>query len=185
MIVGVTGTLGAGKGTVVEFLKEKGFRHYSVRDFLVREIEKRGLPANIDSMMQVANDLRAKNSPSFIVEELYREAKEEGCDVIIESLRAPGEVDALKEKGDFFLIAVDAPIEERYKRIYERKSETDSLSFEEFKAKEDRQMISEDPNEQNLSKVISMADFKLDNSGTIQELNEQVSDVVWKIKQNN
>ena len=36
--IGITGTLGAGKGTIVEYLqKEKGFSHYSVRAFLTDE----------------------------------------------------------------------------------------------------------------------------------------------------
>jgi len=34
MIIGITGTLGAGKGTIVEILKKKWFGHYSVREFL-------------------------------------------------------------------------------------------------------------------------------------------------------
>ena len=39
LIIGITGTLGAGKGTVVEYLVEKkGFDHYSVRAFLLKEI---------------------------------------------------------------------------------------------------------------------------------------------------
>ena len=38
MIIGITGTLGAGKGAVVEFLKQKDFKHYSVRNFLIEEI---------------------------------------------------------------------------------------------------------------------------------------------------
>ena len=32
IIIGITGTLGAGKGTIVDYLvKQKGFVHYSVR----------------------------------------------------------------------------------------------------------------------------------------------------------
>jgi len=42
IIIGITGTLGAGKGTVVEYLQEKGFRHYSARGFITKEVEKRG-----------------------------------------------------------------------------------------------------------------------------------------------
>ena len=34
IIIGITGTIGAGKGTIVELLIKKGFKHYSVRDFL-------------------------------------------------------------------------------------------------------------------------------------------------------
>jgi len=40
MILGITGTFGAGKGTIVEYLKTKGFSHYSVsEDFLIPEIK--------------------------------------------------------------------------------------------------------------------------------------------------
>ena len=62
-IIGITGTLGAGKGTVVDFLvSEKGYKHYSVRSFISEEIIKRNLPLNRDSMVVVANDLRANNN---------------------------------------------------------------------------------------------------------------------------
>ena len=43
IIIGITGTLGAGKGTIVDYLvQEKGFKHYSVRNYLIKEIEKGG-----------------------------------------------------------------------------------------------------------------------------------------------
>ena len=35
-IIGITGTIGAGKGTIVDYLvKQKNFKHYSVRNFLI------------------------------------------------------------------------------------------------------------------------------------------------------
>ena len=96
LIVGITGTLGAGKGTIVDYLeKEKGFAHYSVRGYLEKEMARRGLANNRDNMVITANDLRKKNSPSFIVEELYNEAKSQDKNAIIESIRTPGEVDLL------------------------------------------------------------------------------------------
>ncbi|MDR0438308.1 MAG: AAA family ATPase, partial [Bacteroidales bacterium] len=52
MIIGITGTIGAGKGTIVDYLvSQKGFLHFSVRDFLSEEIERRGLPVNRDTMV--------------------------------------------------------------------------------------------------------------------------------------
>ncbi len=62
MIIGITGTSGAGKGTVVDYLLKKGFKHYSVRDFLTEEILKRGLEPNRDNMIFVANELRKNPS---------------------------------------------------------------------------------------------------------------------------
>ena len=41
-IIGITGTIGAGKGTIVDYLvKEKGYVHYSVREFLAEEVDAR------------------------------------------------------------------------------------------------------------------------------------------------
>lgn len=182
MIIGITGTLGAGKGTIVEFFKEKGFSHYSVRDFLIEEIQKKGMPVNIDSMVNVANELRAKNSSNYIVEQLYSQAKEKGQDCIIESIRAIGEVESLKAKGNFYLIAVDALPTLRYSRIISRQSETDNLTYDEFMEKEKRQMNSLNPNEQNIKKCMEMADFIIHNNKDLEYLKKQVNMVYETIK---
>ena len=77
MIIGITGTLGAGKGTVADYLvKERGFKHLSVREYLIEEIKKRGLAVNRDNMVLVANDLRVKFGPGYIAEQLYEKAVE-------------------------------------------------------------------------------------------------------------
>ena len=179
IVIGITGTLGAGKGTIVDFLiREKGFRHYSVRSFLIREIEKRGIPVNRDSMTSVANELRACHSPSYITDCLYDEALEHGVNCVIESIRTPGEITSLREKGSFILFAVDAFPETRYARITERKSETDAISFETFIQNEAREMNSDDPNKQNLKACITQADFVFNNNGNMQELIEQVENVL-------
>jgi dephospho-CoA kinase len=185
MIIGLTGTLCAGKGSVVELLKQKGFKHYSVRGFLIKEIEKRNLPIKIDSMVLVANDLREKNSPSYIVEQLYSEAKKKGKNCVIESIRAVGEIEALKSKGNFYLIAVNAPLALRYSRMISRQSEIDNLTYDEFIEKEKRQMKSSNPNEQNLEKCIEMADFTIQNEKNFEYLQKQVDSIYEKIKNSN
>ena len=102
MIIGITGTLAAGKSTVAKILVEKGFKHYSVRDFLVQEISRRGVGVTRDNMIEVANELRAKYGPSYVVERLYEQGKLVGGNIIIESIRNVGEVESLKSKENFF-----------------------------------------------------------------------------------
>lgn len=182
MIIGLTGTLGAGKGTVVEYLKAKGFKHFSARDFIVEEINHRGLPINRDTMTETANDLRKTHSPSYIVRELYEKAKAEGGDSIIESIRTPGEIKRLKRETNFFLIAIDADRKTRYERIHKRGSATDNISYEEFVANEEREYRSTDPNKQNLSACINAADFTLQNDGSIEDLRSQIDIIFAKIK---
>lgn len=185
IIIGITGTLGAGKGTIVEYLVNKhGFSHYSVRGFLIDELNKRNLPVNRDTMVALANDLRAAHQASYIVEQLYKQAVESGTDCIIESIRTPGEATALQAKGSFYLLAVDADPHKRYDRIQERKSETDHISFETFLENEKREMNSSDPNKQNLSACMQMANFRLVNEGSFDELNLQIEKVLENIARN-
>ncbi|NVO21545.1 MAG: AAA family ATPase [Bacteroidetes bacterium] len=176
IVIGITGTLGAGKGTIVDYLvQEKGFVHFSVRGFISEEIIRRDMTVNRDSMVIVANSLRAAHSPSYIVDCLYEEAVLSGKNCIIESIRTPGEVDSLKRKGNFILIAVDASPELRYDRIVLRNSETDQISFTTFQENEKREMDSQDPNKQNLRRCIEMADVIFRNNTSIDDLIQQVS----------
>jgi dephospho-CoA kinase len=182
IILGITGTNGAGKGTVVDYLvQEKSFKHYSARAFITEEIVRRNLLVNRDNMVAVANDLRAKNSPSFVIAELYKQAVQAGGDCIIESIRTVGEVEEMKGKANFYLLAVDADIKLRYERVVKRGTATDSVSFEEFVVQEEREMTSTDPNKQNLSECLKRADFILTNNGAVEYLHKQLLETLQKI----
>ncbi|MCQ2285520.1 MAG: AAA family ATPase [Bacteroidales bacterium] len=178
-IVGITGTLGAGKGTVVDYLVTKyGFKHYSVRGYLREEAERQGYKEiNRDVFTKLANELRSQHSPSYIIDELYKQAVENQQNAIIESVRTPGEVASLKAKGNFIFLAVDAKPEIRYERIVIRNSETDRISFEKFLADEKREMSTNDPNKQNLGACIAQADFCLMNDGDLDALYLQIDNI--------
>ncbi len=183
LIIGITGTLGAGKGTIVEYLeKQEKFRHFSVRGYIAEEIKERGLQVNRDTLTIVANELRAKNSPSFIVDRLYEKAIETDQNCIIESIRTPGEIISLRNKGAFFLFAVDADANSRYERIKARASVTDHVDFQTFLANEAREMNTDDPNKQNLKKCIEMSDYRFNNDNSVDELQNKVAQVLKNIQ---
>jgi len=174
-IIGITGTIGAGKGTIVDYLiSHYGFKHYSVRGYLIEEAQKQNLPLNRDIYVQLANKLRETHSPSFIIDELYQEAKKNGVNAIIESIRTSGEIASLRSKADFTLWAIDAESKIRYERIFARQSETDHISFETFLANEQREMNTEDPTKQNLAECIRQADFLFINNDDFTELYKQI-----------
>ena len=139
------------------------------------------MEVNRDSMVTVANELRALHSPSYIVEQLLERALLSGSNCIIESIRTVGEITALKKRDKFYLLAVDAEPKLRYERVLERGSETDKISYGTFIENEQREMTSTDPNKQNLSACQALADFKFDNNHSFEELYKQVEIVLEKI----
>lgn len=178
MILGITGTIGAGKGTVVDYLvQEKGFAHYSVRDFLIEEIQVRGLPVNRDTMREVANSIRAEHQPSYIIEQLYERAAANGHDALIESVRAIGEAEFLKSKN-VQILAVDADRRVRFERVVTRGSATDDVDFETFVAHEEKELASTDPSGQNIIGVMQMADYRIENDNSLDELHEKIEQMV-------
>ena len=178
-IIGITGTLGAGKGTIVDYLKEHyGYRHYSVRGYLIEEALRRGMELNRDTFVVVANDLRATHCPSYITDQLYLQAAENGENAVIESVRTPVEVESLRKQEYFLLFAVDADPKIRYERVVLRGSETDHISYETFLENEAREMASTDPNHQNIGRCMQMADHVFMNNGDFEELYRQVEQVL-------
>lgn len=178
MIIGITGTNGAGKGTVVDYLvKNKSFVHGSARDLIREELARRSLELNRDNTRAVANDLRIKFGPGYLIEELFRRAQGRTGNTVIESLRVVGEAEFLKSKGAL-IWAVDADRKARYGRVVLRGSETDKISFEQFCAEEDREMEQTEKFDMNIRGVIQMADAVLTNDGTQEELYQQVEEAL-------
>lgn len=183
IIIGITGTLGSGKGAIVNYLVNKrGFVHFSVRDLLVEEIKKRKMPINRDSMVKVGNDMRKKYGPSCLAKKLLSKANKSKKNCVIESLRNPHEVFALRKTENFYLFAIDAIPKIRYERIKKRDGKTDYVSYEEFIRDEKREMKSNNPNNQNISSCIKLADYKFMNNDTVKKLKNKVEKVLNEIQ---
>jgi dephospho-CoA kinase len=184
-LIGITGTNGSGKGTVVDYLVEKkGFTHYAARDFLTAEIMRRGMVVDRTSMRAVANELRATHEPAYVIKSLYEEAVENGEErVVIESVRNVGEAKFLIEQGAF-LIAVDAQQELRYERVQNRRSATDQVDFETFVLHEEREMNPVGPHDMDIRGVMALADSTIFNDGALEELHTQIEATLTKISEN-
>ena len=174
MIIGITGTDGAGKGTVVEHLVQKGFTHYSARTFILAEIKRQGLPETRNQMRLTANDLRKQHGNEFVIKQAYEKAVAEGVkNIIIESVRALAEAKYLKAQGGV-LLAVDADVELRYERVQARRSESDQVTFQEFVKHEGLEKNDPDPNGMQKAAVVAMADYTILNNSTVEDLYVQV-----------
>jgi dephospho-CoA kinase len=185
MIVGITGSLGGGKGTVVDFLKDvKRFTHYSSSDLLVEILKERGETVDRDGMYRVANELRANNPEGGVPAETYKRYQIDGSpeNAIFEALHNPAEVQFVQSIGGI-VIGVTADPEVRYERISARGSVKDNVTKEEFLIQQKREEEGTgDPNKSSIFDALSQADYVIQNNGTIEELNVQIEKVLQKIE---
>lgn len=175
MIIGITGTDGSGKGTVVDYLvRYHGYTHYSSRDFIIIEIERLGLPLDRSQMRLTANALRAEFGNDVIVKKAYARAQtEEKNKIVIESIRALAEAEYLLSQGGI-LLAVDASPEVRYIRVQERRSASDQVSYEQFLAHEKLEYNDPDPHGMQKGKVMELASHTFMNNESKKDLNMAV-----------
>lgn len=174
MLIGITGTDGAGKGSVVQYLVDKkSFTHYSSRAIIMEHIPA-GVEATRNQTRLTANALRAEFGNDVIVKKSLEKMSADGVEnAVIESIRALAEAETLKLAGGI-LLAVDANPELRYERVQGRRSETDKVSYEQFLAHEELEKNDPDPNGMQKAKVMEMADHTITNNGSFSELQRQV-----------
>jgi len=183
MIIGITGTLGSGKGSVVDYLvKKKGFQYLSVTGFMKSVAESRGITPDRMTYRNIANEFRAK-SPTGLAEAVMEEGRKRGItdNFVIEAQHAPAEVRFIQSKGGIE-IAVDADLNIRFERISKRGSEKDQTTFEAFAKHEQEEMKSDDPNKNNLAAAIAAADYRIENNGTREELHARIDEVLADIR---
>ncbi len=182
MIIGITGSFGAGKGAVVDYLvSKKHFTHFSARNFITEEIKRRGLSIDRDAMIFIGNELRKTHGPAYIIESLFTKADKTESDAVIESLRAVAEVRKLKELGGI-IIGVDAKPELRYERAIGRGSETDKVSFKEWKRQEQEESNPTDPAKQNIFGALKESDYIIMNNGSVKDLHVEIEKLLNQIE---
>jgi len=180
MIIGLTGTLCAGKDTVAHHLMEKGFEHVSLSAILREEMQKRGMEITLDNLTKFGNSLKENEGDKFLVEKAL-ERIDPNKNTVISSIRQPGEIDHLKQQKDFYLIFVDADPKIRFKRLLLRNRPGDSKTFEKFMENENMQMNGESGG-MNLAKCKEEADFILENNDSREEFEQDLENILKKIE---
>ena len=173
MIIGLTGTNGAGKTASADHLLRKGFEFHSLSDVIREELARLELEPNRENLIQQGNRLRSEFGPAVLAERIKRKLRPDRH-YVIDSIRSPYEVDSLRETDSFQLLHLDAPREVRFARVCARGGERTPASFEEFVEQEEREMESGDRSNQQLRATWEKADETIVNAGTLEELGANI-----------
>ena len=176
MIIGLTGTNGSGKTVAAEHLTKKGFRFRSLSDVIREELASRGLRATRENLIAEGNRLRSEFGPAILAQRIASKFRLDQ-NYVVDSIRSPHEVRALREWGDFHLLHLDAPRDLRYERVLRRGGQRVPASYAVFAEQEERELESPDPTSQQLCATWEEADETIVNSGSIEQFRQSVTGI--------
>ena len=179
-LIGLTGLNAAGKGTVADILKNKGYVYHSLSDIIREEATALGLDHSRENLISTGNKLRQDHGPGALgkmIAEKILAAPEK--DYVVDSIRNPFEIQELKKLKGFFIIGVDAPVELRFERSKKRARVGYEKTLQDFIDIEQKEN-SDDPKKQQLFECLKQADTIIINDKGIAELTKQVEVILSK-----
>jgi dephospho-CoA kinase len=171
-IIGLTGTNGAGKGEAAAFFQKKGFTSFSLSDLVREELKAGGLEPSRDNLIKKGNELRQAHGPDILARRVMSRVKGRA---VIDSIRNPEEVRFLKSQKNFILLAIDAPVELRFKRVIGRGRMESATSLEEFIKKEAEEKT-QDGKGQQLQTCLKMADRTIVNDTSLEAFHSKLEE---------
>lgn len=179
MIIGVIGPIASGKDKVAEIFEKKyGFKKIVTSNFLRAEAEKRGIKV-VDRyvLLRVQAELRREHGDDYIINSVSRKIRENKWDsVVVDGLRTPIDVLEAKRRLKARIILVNAKPEIRFLRQKKRGRKGFSRTFEQFLHEE-----AIDNAALQFFKTVKMAQIKLDNNGTLKDLEKNVDIIAKKL----
>jgi dephospho-CoA kinase len=169
-LIGLTGTNAAGKGEIAQYLKTKGFEALSLSDVIREHLRKRGLQVDRDNLIRAGNALRRRYGADVLARRVMKKVR---GDAVIDSIRNSREVAFFRRQPGFILVAVDAPVEIRFRRARKRGRLESAATLGEFAAKERQEMAGGRAGQQ-LRRCLEAADLTLTNDGTLAGLRRKV-----------
>lgn len=193
IVIGIVGQIGSGKDTAIDFLEEKGFVNFSLSDQIRIELKKRGnLNFTRRDIQDLGDEMRTKQGDDYWAKQAWEKAMISGQDkLIISSIRHPAEASFLKKQPHFCLLAVVADQRLRFERklaavkknsAFVRSDDQDLLTWEGFKKADERETKEQKEHSQQVSHVLALADFTIENNGPVEEIEEKVKEVLTQIK---
>ncbi|MFA5108622.1 MAG: AAA family ATPase [Candidatus Micrarchaeia archaeon] len=179
MIIGLTGKNCAGKDTVADYLKRKGYSCFSLSDVIRDELKKNGVEITRENLIAQGNRMRKEYGSSIFAKRIMEKVQaSEAKNYVIVSIRNPVEVKELRKMDGFTLVNVHSDPKFRFDRMRARAREGDPKTFEQFRRIEAAEAKNADPSSQQLDEVISMADFTLKNNDGMDELEQQINSLL-------
>ncbi len=182
MLLGVTGRNAAGKTTIVEWFTNQGWDSCSCSDAIRHWLRENGQEITRENLTQGGRTLRSQGGGGVLAEMLL-ERMDKGKNTIVDSIRTPDEVHALRTRDDFLLIEVSVPLDLRWQRMQARSRVGDPNDYQLFLKQEDAEAVAEDLAGQALIATAELSDIVINNQGTLNQLYESLETLILTFNQ--
>ena len=175
MIIGLTGSMGCGKGEIVKILEKEGFKYVTLSSMVREEARKRGVGEEREQLMEVGNSLRSVDGAGVLAKKSLEKIEESGHDNwVVDGIRNPAEIDELKKGKDVYVVGVHTDREVLVERILNRGRGGDALDKDAIIHKISREWGEGEPEDgQQVGKCMDKVDITIDNVGTLEDLSEK------------
>lgn len=184
MIIGLTGRNASGKGAVADYLKQKGFCYYSLSDVLRDFMRKRNIKITRENLIKSGNELREKSGSSVLADKIISRL-DRNNNYAIDSIRNPEEIKSFRKTGNFVLLDIISSQKIRFERIKQRNRPGDPETLAEFISMENRELKSKNKSCQQLMDCAALADYKIINNGSLQELYNKINKLLKNLLMRN
>ena len=160
LIVCLTGMPGAGKSTIAEGLKPKGYEIINMGNAVREEAKRRNLEPSRSNLGKLMLDLREKNGPGAVAELIKEQIENSSSNVIlIDGVRSNDEIDVLRKFGNVKLLAIHASTDTRFDFLQKRGRSDDPQTKEHFEERDNRELGV------GISNPIALSDDAISNTG--------------------
>lgn len=176
IILGITGEIASGKGTVAKHIEEKHGGSSHRFSTALRDVARRmHLEESRENLQKISTIFRANFNDDILSMVVCRDAEADTHQIMaIDGVRRMEDIKYLKNLEGFKLIYIEANIDIRYHRIVNRRENTDDAHkpYSEFVADHTREA------ESQIKDLKNYADFVVNNEGTFLELYHQVDKII-------
>ena len=132
------------------------------------------VPASRDNLQKLGHALRTSVGESVVVDAFRKDLEAEDSEIIVvDGVRYPNEVALVRSFPESILLFLDAPQKVRYERCVKRGEKGEaSISFSEFAESEKK------ATERHLDEIKKLADYVVENEGSISELQKRIGEIL-------
>ncbi len=149
---------GAGKTTIAEGLKLKGYDIINMGNAVREEATKRNLELSSSNLGKLMLELREKNGPGAVAELIKPQIESSTASVIlIDGVRSNDEIQILRKFGNVKLLAIHASTDTRFDFLQKRGRLDDPQTKEHFEERDNRELGV------GISNPIALSDYAISN----------------------